>query len=193
MDASNDYLRRHRARKTIKTPAANSKLALLNALPSNEAEYEFLKCCGSREWASQITAARPFKSVDDLIVKADQVWWSLEPNDWLEAFHSHPKIGEKKPAAETGAEAQKWSEDEQSGTRNSGAETMATLAELNREYEQRFGFIFIVYASGKSTEEMLASLRGRLNHGLDEELNLAAAEQAKIAQLRLRKLIDNAE
>jgi len=177
----------------IKTSVANSKLASLNVLPSNEAEKELLKCCGSRQWTAQVIAERPFSGVDDLIVKADQIWWSLEPRDWLEAFHSHPKIGEKKPVAATAAEAQKWSADEQSGTRNSAAEMMAVLAELNREYEEKFGFIFIVCATGKSSEEMLAILRQRLNHGPDEELKLAAAEQAKITQLRLRKLMDNAE
>jgi OHCU decarboxylase len=179
--------------KTINTPATNSKFVSLNVLPSNEAKSELLKCCGSREWAGRLTASRPFASVDDLIVKADRIWWSLEPRDWLEAFHSHPKIGEKKAAAVTAAEAQKWSEDEQSGTCNSTAATMAALAELNREYEKKFGFIFIVCATGKSSEEMLAILRDRLNHGPDHELKLAAAEQAKITQLRLRKLIDNAE
>jgi OHCU decarboxylase len=171
----------------------NSKLASLNALPSNEAEFEFLKCCGSREWAAQVIAARPFSSVDDLIVKADRIWWSLEPRDWLEAFHSHPKIGEKKAAALTAAKAKEWSEDEQSGTRNSGAETIAALAELNRAYEEKFGFIFIVCATGKSSEEMLAILRQRVTNSADEELLNAATEQAKITQLRLRKLMDNAE
>lgn len=179
--------------KTIKTPAANSKLASLNVLPSNEAKRELLKCCGAREWAAQLIAARPFNSVEDLIVKADQVWWSLEPRDWLEAFHSHPKIGEKKAAAAIAVESQKWSEDEQSGARNSATETMAALAELNREYEEKFGFIFIVCASGKSSEEMLAILRQRVGNSADEELLNAAAEQAKITQLRLSKMIDNAE
>ncbi len=165
----------------------------MNVLPTNEAEKELLKCCGSREWAARVIAARPFNSVNDLILKADQIWWSLEPRYWLEAFHSHPKIGEKKPAAATAAEAQKWSADEQSGTRDSAAETMAALAELNREYEERFGFIFIVCASGKSSEEMLSILRHRLSNSREEELQIAAAEQAEITQLRLRKLIDNAE
>ncbi len=136
---------------------------------------------------------RPFMNLNELLENADRVWWSLDPRDWLEAFHSHPKIGEKKAAASSTAEAQKWSEDEQSGTRHSGAETIAALAELNRAYEEMFGFIFIVCATGKSSEEMLTILRDRLNHAPDEELKLAAAEQAKITQLRLRKLMDNAE
>jgi OHCU decarboxylase len=164
-------------------------LQRLNFLDTVEAEEDFLKCCGSRKWARQVTAARPFANVDDLITKADRIWWSLEPRDWLEAFHSHPKIGETKAAAVTAVAAQKWSEDEQSGTRDSRQETMAALAKLNREYEEKFGFIFIVCAAGKSSEEMLAMLRERLENNPDEELRIAAAEQEKITHLRLKKLL----
>ena len=173
------------------TTSTTSELALasLNSISPSEAENELLKCCGSRAWAARLIAIRPFKNLDDLIAKADRVWWSLEPRDWLAAFHSHPKIGEKKAAAATAVEAQRWSEDEQSGTRNAAAETMAALAELNREYEKKFGYIFIVCASGKSSEEMLAILRRRLGNDGDEELRNAASEQAQITQLRLRKLI----
>ncbi len=138
-----------------------------------------------------MASERPFASLKKLLDSADQIWWSLEPRDWLEAFHSHPKIGEKKAAAATTVEAQRWSEDEQSGIRNSAQQTMAALAELNRAYEERFGFIFIVCASGKSSEEMLAILRARLENPAGMELRIAAAEQAKITQLRLRKLINN--
>jgi OHCU decarboxylase len=179
--------------KIIKTQAANSKLAWLNALPSSEAESELLKCCGSNNWARLMVTDRPFMNLNELLEKADQIWWSLKPNDWLEAFHSHPKIGEKQAAAVTAAEAQKWSEDEQSGTRNSATEMMVALAELNRAYEEKFGFIFIVCATGKSSEEMLAILRQRVTNSADKELLNAATEQAKITQLRLRKLIDNVE
>lgn len=162
----------------------------LNSVTADDAEAEFLKCCGSRNWARRVTTARPFASFDELIASADQIWWALEPGDWLEAFHSHPKIGEKKAAAETTAAAQKWSEDEQSGIRDSAQQTIVELAELNRAYEEKFGFIFIVCASGKSSDEMLAILRNRLGNTPDEELRNAAAEQAKITRLRLRKLID---
>jgi OHCU decarboxylase len=166
-------------------------LERLNSLGANDATAEYLKCCGSNNWARRMVAERPFKSLSDLLDSADQIWWSLEPRDWLEAFHSHPKIGEKKAAAATAVEAQRWSEDEQSGIRNSAQQTMDALAELNREYEEKFGYIFIVCASGKSSEEMLAILRQRLENNPDEDLRIAAAEQAKITQLRLRKLIDN--
>lgn len=164
-------------------------LERLNALPAGEAGTELLKCCGSTEWARQLIAQRPFESVDDLVAKADRVWWSLAPRDWLEAFQSHPKIGEQKAARATSAEAQKWSTDEQSGVRNSAADTMSALADLNRSYEEKFGFIFIVCAAGKSSEEMLAILRGRLQNPADQELPVAAAEQAKITTLRLQKLV----
>ena len=132
---------------------------------------------------------RPFGSLNQLIKDSDRIWWSLGPNDWLEAFHSHPKIGEKKAAAAIAAEAQQWAEDEQSGTRAATRETIAELAELNAAYEKKFGYIFIVCASGKSSEEMLGILRERLQNNADKEFRIAAAEQAKITQLRLRKLV----
>jgi 2-oxo-4-hydroxy-4-carboxy-5-ureidoimidazoline decarboxylase len=170
-------------------PACNLQLDCLNALSPTEAEAEFLKCCGSNSWAQRMVAKRPFGSLNQLIKDSDRIWWSLKPTDWLEAFHSHPKIGEKKAAAAIAAEAQQWAEDEQSGTRAATAETIAELAELNSAYEKKFGYIFIVCASGKSSEEMLGILRGRLQNKADDELRIAAAEQAKITQLRIRKLV----
>jgi OHCU decarboxylase len=168
---------------------SNPELDFLNSLSPTEAEAEFLKCCGSRNWAQQMVVERPFGSLNQLIKASDRIWWSLEPADWLEAFHSHPKIGEKKAAATIAAEAQQWAEDEQSGTRAATEETTAELAELNGAYEKKFGYIFIVCASGKSSDEMLAILRKRLNNDPDDELRIAAAEQAQITQLRLRKLV----
>jgi len=165
------------------------ELASLNSLSSSQAEAEFRKCCGSKNWAQQLTAARPFATFDELTTKADRIWWSLDPQDWLEAFHSHPKIGEKKAAAPTAVEAQRWSEDEQAGTGDAAQQTLDALAKLNQTYEEKFGYIFIVCASGKSFEEMLAILRARLENSADAELRVAAAEQAKITQLRLGKLL----
>jgi len=155
----------------------------------SQAEAEFLKCCGAKNWAQQMVGARPYPGLNELIIKADRIWWSLDSGDWLEAFHSHPKIGEKKAAAPTAVEAQRWSENEQSGIRNSAQQTLDELADLNRAYEEKFGYIFIVCASGKSSEEMLAMLHDRLKNNAAEELRIAATEQAKITQLRLRKLL----
>ena len=165
------------------------ELASLNSLSPSQAEAEFLKCCGSKNWARQLTSARPFASLNELLAQADRIWWSLDSEDWLEAFHSHPKIGEKKAAAPTAVEAQRWSEDEQAGVRDSAQQTLDALAKLNQTYEEKFGYIFIVCASGKSSEEMLAILRARLENNADAELRVAAAEQAKITQLRLGKLL----
>jgi OHCU decarboxylase len=161
----------------------------LNALPAPEAEAELLKCCGSKSWASRMINDRPFTDLANVLAKADLIWSSLAPDDWLEAFRSHPKIGEKKAEQAQSSVAKAWSEQEQSGTRDSATKTMAALAEGNREYAERFGFIFIVCASGKSAEEMLAILQSRLHNQPQDELKIAAEEQRKITQLRLRKLI----
>lgn len=136
-----------------------------------------------------MVADRPYDDLNELLTNADRVWWSLNSQDWLEAFQSHPKIGEKKAAAPTTLEAQQWSEAEQSGIRNSGQHSLDELAQLNRTYQKKFGYIFIVCASGKSSEEMLAILRARLGNTPAEELGIAAGEQAKITELRLRKLL----
>jgi 2-oxo-4-hydroxy-4-carboxy-5-ureidoimidazoline decarboxylase len=163
----------------------------LNFASPEAAEREFLKCCGSTNWAHRMVAERPFVSLNQLLESADQIWWSLDQPDWLEAFHSHPKIGEKKAAAPTSDQSKRWSEAEQAAVNSSNSETLETLAGLNSEYEEKFGFIFIVCAAGKSSEEMLAILRERLENNSLDELRNAAAEQAKITQLRLKKLIDS--
>lgn len=132
---------------------------------------------------------RPFVDFAELLSKAESIWWSLAAGDWLAAFRSHPKIGEQKAAAEVAEQARAWSEAEQAGTSHTAPETFAELAEANRQYEQRFGYIFIVCASGKTADEMLDSLRERLRHDRDKELHAAAEEQRKITQLRLKKLL----
>jgi len=161
----------------------------LNKLPSEDAQAEFLKCCGSQRLARAMIEARPFENKDELLNEADRVWWSLDSADWLEAFRAHPKIGEKKAATAQSEEAQAWSEQEQSETQNAAAGTMAALAEGNREYEERFGFIFIVCATGKSSEEMLAILNYRLSNDRNTEIRAAAEEQRKITRLRLERLL----
>jgi len=170
-------------------------LKWLNLLSPNEATEELLKCCGSKYWASQLAAQRPFTSAAALLTKATQIWLSLEPHDWLEAFRSHPKIGENKKGVSD--ESQKsgdhtpdrWSEQEQAGVHHAKQETLDSLVELNGQYEAKFGYIFIVCATGKSSEEMLSMLQDRLENEAARELHIAANEQAKITELRLKKLI----
>ncbi len=168
----------------------NQSVQWLNRLPAARARAELLKSCGSRNWARQMTEARPFQNLDEVLEKAGNIWRSLREEDWLEAFRTHPKIGEKKAADVQPAEARKWSAQEQSGIEGAAAETTAALADGNREYERRFGFIFIVCASGKTSEEMLTILRHRLQNDRETELIGAAEEQRKITTLRLQKLLN---
>jgi OHCU decarboxylase len=163
----------------------------LSALPPDEAQKEFLKCCGSVKWAQAMVQLRQYAAgVEGLTLFANAMWWCLEPADWLEAFRSHPKIGEKKAAEPVSSQSQQWSGQEQSGMRDAGDHTIDSLAQLNREYEEKFGFIFIVCATGKSASEMLTLLRERIQNDPETELPIAAAEQAKITELRLKKLIN---
>jgi OHCU decarboxylase len=162
----------------------------INELSEAQATAEFLKCCGSDEWAKRMSDARPFPNWYEFSSKADEIWWNLDAEDWLEAFRAHPKIGEKKAAATQTAQAQQWSANEQSESQKA-AETKAAVAEGNRDYEQRFGFIFIICATGRSAEEILAALNARLKNDAETELRVAAEEQQKITQLRLRKLLEN--
>ena len=170
--------------------AAPDGLRRLNALAPGAATAELLKCCGSSRWAQRMSAERPFQDASSLFETAERVWQTLEPSDWLEAFRSHPKIGETKAERAVSDEAQQWSEHEQSGVREASAQTLSALAEANRAYEQKFGYIFIVCATGKTSDEMLALLEARLPNDADAELRNAAAEQARITHLRLQKLLD---
>lgn len=122
---------------------------------------------------------------------ADRVWWELGPEDWLEAFRGHPKIGER-ASADGALETRRWSSAEQSGTRGARADVLEALANANRTYEARFGYIFIVCAAGKSAEEMLALLDQRLQNDPGAEIRVAAEEQCKITRLRLEKLLRGA-
>ena len=174
----------------MKNELMNQSINRLNELSADNAQAEFVKCCGSTHWAQAMTAARPFNSIDDLRAKADSVWWSLGKEDWLEAFRAHPKIGEKQAAAAQSEQAQNWSAQEQSATSGAATEVVRALAEGNREYEQRFGFIYIVCATGKSSAELLKILNTRLKNAAETELRNAAEEQRKITRLRLEKLLN---
>lgn len=161
----------------------------LNTLPPDDAVRELLTCCGSREWARRMAAARPFVDDASLLKRADEVWWALDERDWLEAFRSHPRIGEKKAEAGQTSREQAWSAGEQAGVSSAAAETQRALADGNRKYDERFGFIYIICATGKSADEMLAILRQRLGNDPATELRTAAGEQSKITRIRLEKLL----
>jgi OHCU decarboxylase len=166
------------------------ELKWLNALGASEASNEFSKCCGSRNWTRRMVESRPFLDFAQLSAKASEVWWKLDRDDWLEAFHSHPKIGGKKSANEVSAQSRVWSGQEQAGVQNSSEHTLNELARLNQDYQLKFGYIFIVCATGKSADEMLAILKSRVGNDELTELRIAAGEQEKITEIRLRKLVE---
>lgn len=157
-------------------------LASLNDLSSDEAEQELLKCCGSRKWAQAMVARRPFTALPDVLTIADEIGRELANEDWLEAFAAHPRIGERTLSA--------WSQTEQESALSAPAEIQQKLAQRNQEYEDKFGFIFIVFATGKSSEEILGLLDTRIENDQETEILNAAAEQQQITRNRLLKLLD---
>jgi OHCU decarboxylase len=161
----------------------------LNALPMSEAERELLACCGSRAWAREVAAGRPYVDLEVLLATSDWAWSRLAPDDWLEAFAQHPRIGERAAATVTVIE-RRWSEGEQSRAQESGPSVLAELARANAKYEDRFGHVFLICATGKTANEILANARSRLNNDPERELRVAAEEQRRITHLRLRKLLD---
>lgn len=129
-----------------------------------------------------MAARRPFQNVDDLYRAAEDVWWSLEGSDWLEAFAHHPRIGER---------AAGWAKGEQSGVADASADVRKALTRRNRMYERRFGHVFLICATGRGATEMLANLDQRMDNDPATELRIAAGEQAKITRLRLDKLLSH--
>ena len=164
-------------------------LDALNALDEAEAMTALMRCCGSTRWAKRMVAARPFRSSTELHGLARWFWWQLDDVDWKEAFTHHPKIGaDPDVLREKFASTSEWSDTEQSGMSGADENTIQQLAEGNQAYEDRFGYIFIVCASGLSAAEMLHRLTLRRAHSPDNEIRIAAGEQAKITALRLDKL-----
>jgi 2-oxo-4-hydroxy-4-carboxy-5-ureidoimidazoline decarboxylase len=161
-------------------------LARWNRLPVEEAAEEILPCCGSRAWANQLASRRPLDPAS-LTKASDEIWSRLHPEDWHEAFSRHPRIGEHKAPSAATVQSAAWSAQEQKLVQNAVKSTLEELAEANRQYEHRFGRVFIVCATGKSTEEMLDILRHRLQNDDAAELLAAAEEQRKITNLRLQK------
>lgn len=167
----------------------NETLEQLNKTTYVTAEAKFIDCCGSQKWARRMAEARPFANVAALLNQANQSWQGLESQDWLEAFAAHPKIGARQAAPNQRAQSAKWSHGEQSGTHAAADLVLEALAETNRLYQEKFGYIFIVCATGKSAKEMLDLCRERLSNTADVELHIAADEQKKITEIRLKKLL----
>jgi 2-oxo-4-hydroxy-4-carboxy-5-ureidoimidazoline decarboxylase len=143
-------------------------------------------CCGASRWVERMADRRPFGDTESLLSAARDEWRALAPADWLEAFAQHPRIGDRGALERRFAEAGRLAAGEQRGVQGAAAEVLDALAEGNREYERRFGYIFIVCATGKSADEMLTMLHARLGNDPQDELRIAAAEQARITEIRLR-------
>jgi 2-oxo-4-hydroxy-4-carboxy-5-ureidoimidazoline decarboxylase len=167
-----------------------ASVASVDALPAHEAAVLFASCCGSTAWVQGMVARRPFQTLTVLLREAEDLWWSLSPDDWREAFDHHPRIGEQRAAVSQSAQASTWSAGEQRGVADAATNVREALVDGNREYERRFGHIYLVCATGKSAEEMLALLRERLGNDPATELRVAAGEQARITRLRLLKMFD---
>ena len=163
-------------------------LAALNAMSATDAQAALLKCCGSTEWATKMTQRRPYEDVAALLRTAERTWWSLGEAAHREAFAAHPKIGAPKPPAQAGATAA-WAKAEQQAAASIDQATADALAQANAAYEAAHGFIFIVCATGRTAETMLADLRARTPNPQVVELRTAAEEQLKITRLRLNKLM----
>ena len=164
--------------------------AYLDGLGPEAATKALTRCCGSRRWVEGMLARRPFGSDPRLYEAADEVWGALGPEDWREAFSHHPRLGERRLETAAPADTREWSRGEQAGAAASSGDVQRALAEGNALYEARFGHVFLLCATGKSGEEMLAELERRLEQSPEEELRTAADEQAKITRLRLAKLVD---
>lgn len=164
----------------------NVTLASWNAASAPEALEAMIACCGARRWAAAMVARRPIRTVFELSAAADEEWARMEESDWMEAFVCHPRIGERK-AAHASAQSSAWSRQEQSSTDQAAERVLAELAAGNELYERRFGFTYIVCATGKSAEEMLVILNRRLAGDRACELREAAEQQRQITQIRLGK------
>jgi 2-oxo-4-hydroxy-4-carboxy-5-ureidoimidazoline decarboxylase len=180
-------------------PAAG--LAGFNALSATEAEAGLLTCCASRAFAHEVAALRPYHDLDRLTGVAEAAVRGLEWSGVREALAAHPRIGEPSggdgpvaPSGEPGhfGRESAWSRQEQSGVDAAGREVLDLLAEGNRAYEERFGHVYLVCATGLSAEEMLARLRERLGNDEDAERDVVRAELAQITRLRLAKLLEGA-
>lgn len=173
--------------KAEKVLAAKDILAQWNLLSSEEASIAILPCCGSQAWARGMVARRPLADEIELVAASNESWRGLPPSDWMEAFRSHPRIGETRRSESAPAQSSVWSAQEQRDAANADFAVRKAMAEANREYERRFDRIFIVCAMSKSAPEILQILRRRLNNDDATELREAAEQQRQITEIRLRK------
>ena len=168
----------------------NKTLARWNLLDADTAAQEILPCCGSHEWAAELAAKRPILDEAALLAQSSAVWLTLPEEAWHEAFNSHPRIGEQKAQTHATAESLRSSALEQSTALSADEAAKLALRDGNHKYEEKFGRIFIVCASGRSASEILRILEDRMNNDATTELHEAAEQQRQITELRLRRWLE---
>ncbi len=161
----------------------------LNHLPKEQLKEELFKCCGSTTWVNKMLEVFPVEDYVDLMEDAEDKWYECSEADWREAFTHHPKIGDINSLKKKFASTAQWASGEQEGVNAASEEVLKQLSEGNQQYEQKFGYIFIVCATGKSAEEMLILLQERLTNDASEEIKIAADQQMQITRIRLDKLL----
>lgn len=161
----------------------------LNQLSFDQLKTELHKCCGSSRWTERMAAIFPVPDTETLLSQAEKIWYSCSESDWREAFSHHPRIGDVQALKEKFAATAQWAGEEQSAVKQSPDAVLQALKKENDAYEARFGYIFIVCATGKTAEEMLRLLQNRLNNSAAAELHIAVQEQNKITLIRLQKLL----
>jgi 2-oxo-4-hydroxy-4-carboxy-5-ureidoimidazoline decarboxylase len=162
----------------------------LNTINQPELRALLTKCCGSTSWVKMMMTYFPADDLVELLEDAEEVWYECSEDDWKEAFAQHPRIGDLESLEKKFASTAELASGEQSGVKTASTETIRALAEANRLYEEKFGYTFIVCATGKSAEEMLGLLHSRLQNSPQAEIKIAADEQNKITQLRIQKLLE---
>jgi 2-oxo-4-hydroxy-4-carboxy-5-ureidoimidazoline decarboxylase len=164
-----------------------------NSMSAEQAAAAVLPCCGSQAWAQALTARRPLSTLPELLAASDAAWWSLHAVDWQQAFDSHPRIGEKMPQAAATDASLAWSKGEQSLAETCDAEAKHLLALGNVAYEERFGRILIVCATGMTTQQILTQLERRMHNTPEAELHETAEQQREITHIRLQKWLAECE
>jgi 2-oxo-4-hydroxy-4-carboxy-5-ureidoimidazoline decarboxylase len=168
----------------------NMKISALNKLQPEAAKLAFLQCCTANAWVERMVAAMPFSSLDTLSAQADINWQGLTEADYLQAFEGHPKIGDVSSLREKYRSTEKIAAGEQSGVNTATEKMLTQLKQLNDDYQEKFGFIFIVCATGKTASQILETLSQRIVNERSEEIINAAEEQRKILQIRIEKMIE---
>lgn len=169
----------------------NPVLAKWNALDAESAAREVVPCCGSSAWAAQLAAKRPIADEPSLLETSNTIWFSLPEEAWQQAFDSHPRIGQKHAQTQATEESLRWSAQEQHAAVSEDAAPKLALEQANHRYEQRFGRIFIVCATGKTAREILSILEQRMTNDPSTELREAAEQQRQITELRLRRWLES--